>query len=60
MDFLQNVYPYNFEGIRNTVYEYRFISEGEKKGDIIDKALSSSDSNLESMIKSALNTSDKK
>ncbi len=30
MDFLSDVYLYNFEGIRNNAYEYRFISKGEK------------------------------
>ena len=28
MDFLENIYLYSFEGIRDSVYEYRFISEG--------------------------------
>src|ERR1039458_6066659 len=30
MDFLDNIYLYSFEGIRDSVYEYRFISEGNE------------------------------
>jgi hypothetical protein len=30
MQFLSNIYSYNFEGLKNGVYEYRFISEGNK------------------------------
>jgi hypothetical protein len=31
MTFLENIYPYNFEGITDNVYKYRFISEGNKE-----------------------------
>jgi hypothetical protein len=37
MTFLEDIYPYSFEGITDEVYKYRFISEGGKE---ITKAIS--------------------
>lgn len=31
MDFLEKAYSYNFEGITNEVYQFRFISEGKQE-----------------------------
>jgi hypothetical protein len=47
--------------LKLTEQELQAIADfAKKKGDIIDKALSSSDSNIESLIKAALNNSTKK
>jgi len=31
MDFLKRAYDYNFEGLKNNVYQFRFISLGDKE-----------------------------